>query len=133
EVFFDDVRIPKDSVVGEVNDGWNVTMRALSYERGANALGNQAVIMREFEELMQLSKDLKSQTGTPIHEDSYFRQKLAQSYIEVEVLKCIGYKIADKLIKNQKITTESSVQKLFWSESHKRFGELVMEIQGLQG
>ncbi|OLO39239.1 hypothetical protein BTR23_09325 [Alkalihalophilus pseudofirmus] len=132
EVFFDDVIIDKDSVLGNINEGWQVTMRALSYERGGNSLGHAAHFSEELTELLELSERLETQVGEAITNSSYYRQKLAQSYIEVEVLRHMGLKIANKLINNQKVTTEASVQKLYWSEYHQRFGELAMEIQGLE-
>lgn len=130
EVFFDEVSIDRNLVLGKVNEGWQVAMRALSHERGTNALGKQARFYREFIDLVKVSKKLKTAEETPIIESSYFRQKLAKNYIEVEVLKFLGLKIVNKLIKNQKIDSDASLQKLYWSEYHKRFGELAMEMLG---
>src|SRR5699024_6728236 len=48
EIFFDNVRIPKDQFVGELNNGWKVAMTTLSYERGILALGRQSRFQTEF-------------------------------------------------------------------------------------
>lgn len=134
EVFFDNVVVDQGSVVGEINDGWKVAMRALSYERGNSILEKQARFKKELIDLIHLSKDLKgSGTSDAISNNPYYRQKLAQAFIEVEILKYMGLKITNKIINNQKISTETSVLKLYWSEYHQRFGELAMEILGVEG
>ncbi|MBM4763318.1 acyl-CoA dehydrogenase family protein [Bacillus sp. B15-48] len=128
EVFFDDVKIRKDAVLGEVNNGWQVAMRALSYERGSDTLRKHARFKQELSELVRLSDELVIDKDT-YFANSYYRQQLAKAYIEVEILRFLGLKTANKLINNKKLGTETSIQKLYWSEYHQRFGELAMEIQ----
>lgn len=134
EVFFDNVEINVDSVVGDVNDGWKVAMRALSYERGNTILEKQARFHKELVDLVHLAKKLKvSDDSDVITNNTYYRQKIAQAFIEVEILKYMGLKITNKVINNQKISTETSVLKLYWSEYHQRFGDLAMDILGREG
>lgn len=129
EIFFDDVELDQHLVLGEVNDGWNVAMRALSFERGTNPLGKQAKFHKELVDLVKLAKTIKDGNGNSITDNPYFQQKIAKAFSELEVMKYMGYEVVNKLMNNQKITFESSVQKLYWSEYHKRFGDLAMEIQ----
>lgn len=130
EVFFDDVKIDKDSILGNVNDGWKLAMRALSYERGSDTLGKHARFFNELKDLVQLSDHLKTLEGTSYLENAYYRQKIAKAFVDVEILKYLGLKTVNKLINNQKIGTETSIQKLYWSTYHQSFGELAMEIHG---
>lgn len=129
EIFFDDVELDQDAVLGEINDGWNVAMRALSFERGTNPLGKQARFHHELMELVNLTKKIEDSSGSSLINNPYFQQKISKAFTELEIMKYMGYQIIDKLIKNQKISYEASVQKLYWSEYHKSFGDLAMEIQ----
>lgn len=133
EIFLDDVKLDKHMVLGEVNDGWNVAMRALSFERGTNPLEKQARFYRELTDLLVASNNTNNTNGRNILDNPYFQQNIAKIYSELEVMKYLGLQIIDKLTKNEKIGEYSSVQKLYWSEYHKRFGELAMEILGEQG
>jgi alkylation response protein AidB-like acyl-CoA dehydrogenase len=133
EVFFENVRIPKDSYVGEINGGWKVANTTLTFERGSGTLGRTALYMRVFHDLVKLSKELTvASTGRKVIEESYYRQKLAKSCIEFAILRYHGLNIASQIINNEKIGPEASMQKLYYSESHKRFGELAMEIEAEQ-
>ncbi|WP_249869687.1 acyl-CoA dehydrogenase family protein [Oceanobacillus saliphilus] len=132
EVFFDDVVLEGDCVVGGVNNGWNVAMRAFSYERGGDTIEKAAAFHQELLDLIEISGELESKNDRTIKSSSYFRQNIAKMYTEVMVLKYLGLKSVNKLINNEKITTESSVNKLYWSEYHKRFGELAMEVLGCE-
>ena len=130
EVFFEDVRIPADSHVGAVNDGWRVANTTLVFERGSGTLGRTAVYMRAFEELLALSRELEvPYTGGKVIEDAHYRQRLAKAYIDFAILRYHGLNIASQVCNEQPIGPEASMQKLYYSEAHKRFGELAMDIQ----
>jgi alkylation response protein AidB-like acyl-CoA dehydrogenase len=83
EVFYEDVRIPADSYVGEVNEGWKVANTTLTFERGSGTLGRTAVYMRAFHDLLGVAGELKvPATGAKVIDDAHYRQRLAKSYIE---------------------------------------------------
>lgn len=130
EVFFDNVRIPKDSYVGELNDGWNVAMTTLGFERGTMSLGRQAVFQREFDHIVQLAGEVELSNGTLAKDDPYYRQKLAEIFAEIKIFRYHGLKTMSQLINEEKLGPEASLQKLFWSGMHVRLGELGMEILG---
>lgn len=132
EIFFDDVLLDEHLVLGEINDGWNVAMRALSFERGTNPLGKQAKFKKEMMDLIKLSEELQDSDDNAVLENPYFQQKIAKTYAELEIMKYLGFDVVNKLINKQKITFDASLQKLYWSEYHKRFGDLAMEIQSSQ-
>jgi alkylation response protein AidB-like acyl-CoA dehydrogenase len=71
--------------------------------------------------------------GRPATEDPLIRQKLAQSYIEVEILRLSTYRSITRLQRGQRPGPEGSIDKLFWSETAQRLFELAMEILGPQG
>lgn len=132
EIFFENVCIPEESYVGRLNDGWNVAMRTLSYERGTLALARQSRFQAEFDRLAQLCSELETSKGTKVKDDPYFRQKLAEMYAELKIMRFHGLKTISKLLNDGTIGEEASMNKLYWSEWHSRLGRLSMEILGRQ-
>lgn len=133
EVFFDDVRIPKDSYVGNLNEGWNVANTTLSFERGSITLRTQSLYMQSFLDLVSLSKELDvPETGTAVIQDSYYRQKLANHFIELSILRYHGLNLVSQITNNEKIGPEASIQKLYYSEACQKLMETAMEVQSNQ-
>lgn len=130
EVFFDNVRIPADSYVGKLNDGWKVAMTTLGFERGTMSLGRQAVFQQEFNHLARLACEVKLSDGKLVKEDPYFRQKMAEMYGEIRIFRYHGLKTISQLMNDGKLGPEASLQKLFWSSMHVRLGKLAMEVLG---
>jgi alkylation response protein AidB-like acyl-CoA dehydrogenase len=130
EVFFDGVRVPRENLVGEINQGWAVAMTILMHERGTSAIGYQIRFRNELDELIGLAKSFERE-GHRASEDPLLRQKLAQSYIEVEILKYNIYRSATRIMRSGKPGPESSITKLFWSEMDRRQKEAGMEMLGM--
>ncbi|WP_100402886.1 acyl-CoA dehydrogenase family protein [Bacillus sp. FJAT-42315] len=132
EVFFDNVRIPKENFVGELNNGWQIAMTTLSFERGTMSLGRQAQFQKEFEQIVKLSKELTTADGSRIADTTYFRQKLAEIYSEIRIFRYHGLKTMSQLMNHNRLGPEASMQKVFWSSMHVKLGELAMEVLGKQ-
>jgi alkylation response protein AidB-like acyl-CoA dehydrogenase len=130
EVFFDGVEVPFENLVGEINQGWMVAMTVLMHERGTSAIGYQIRFRAELDELINLAKTTQRQ-GRPASLDPQVRQKLAQSFIEVEILKHNIYRSATQIMISGKPGPESSIVKLFWSEMDQRQKEIGMEMLGM--
>jgi alkylation response protein AidB-like acyl-CoA dehydrogenase len=130
EVFFDGVRVARENLVGGLNQGWMVAMTVLMHERGTSAIGYQIRFRSELDELIELSKSI-DRDGRRASEDPLMRQKLAQAFIEVEVLKYNIYRSATQIMRSGKPGPESSIIKLFWSEMDRRQKETGMEMLGL--
>jgi len=84
EVFFEDVRVPKKNLVGEINRGWMVAITTLMFERAAT--GNFYRFERLLPQLYDLAKRSEVQ-GQPALEDTSVRQQLAQFAIEAQAIK----------------------------------------------
>lgn len=132
EVFFDNVSIPKENVVGGVNNGWNVAMGTLGFERGTLALGRQVRFQNEFNALVQISKSL-NKNGENVSQNSYYRQKMAELFTEIRILRYHGLKTISQLLNEGKLGPEASLQKLFWSTMHLNMGKLGLEVLGEEG
>jgi alkylation response protein AidB-like acyl-CoA dehydrogenase len=132
EVFFDNVRMPRASLLGEINDGWNVAITILMFERlnTASLLEIQTKIALD-ELIVTARRTLRN--GRPATEDPLIRQKLVQIYTDVEILRLSTYRSITRFQRGQRPGPEGSIDKLFWSETAQRLFEVAMEILGPQG
>ena len=130
EVFFDDVRIPKDNLVGEKNMGWYQLAVALDFER--SSIGTAAINQRIIEELVQYAKETKCNGGT-LADDPLIRNELAGVAVENEVLRMMCYRIAWMYSKGLHPSYESSMSMVFGSELIRRLSNVGMRILGSYG
>ena len=79
-------RVPVENVVGKVNDGWNVAIGTLMHERATLGAGVQITYRRNFDRLLELARGIE-RNGRPATEDPLVRQKLAQCYAEIEIMR----------------------------------------------
>jgi alkylation response protein AidB-like acyl-CoA dehydrogenase len=131
DIFFDDMRIPKTALVGEVNQGWSYLGIALDYERAFSAAAH-AYLQRTFEELIRYAKET-GRYGRPLGKEPKVRHKLAQLAIELEVGRMLGYQVAWLLDRGGVPFHEASMSKVFMSEQEQRMTSIGMEILGLYG
>ncbi len=129
EMFFEDVRVPRENLLGGLNEGWRVAMTTLMNERGTFALANVTRFHITFDEIVELAKRL-SRAGAPATRDPAVRQQLAQFYIDLEMMKYTAYRTFSKILKGGTPGPEGSISKLSWSELNQRMHEFVMGIEG---
>jgi len=130
EVFFDDVRIPGDGLIGQKNNGWYQLVMALDFER--SLIGTAAVNQRMIEELVQYVIEAK-RDGTPLANDPLIKDELAEMAVENEVLRMMCYRIAWMYSKNLHPSYESSMSLLFSSELLRRLANVGMRVLGHYG
>jgi alkylation response protein AidB-like acyl-CoA dehydrogenase len=130
EVFFDDVRVPKENLVGQKNKGWYELVIALDFERSSvgYAAGNQRII----EELIKYVKET-ARNGEPLASDPLIRNELAQLVVENEVARMMAYRIAWMFSKGLHPSHESSMSMVFISEVMRRTANAGMRILGHYG
>lgn len=131
EVFFTDVRVPRGQMLGAWNQGWQVAITALMNERANLGAGLYALFRRSFEGLVQTARQL-TRRGRPVLDDPCVRQKLAQVYLELEILRLNNLRALTSLTKTGIPGPEGSIQKLYWSEFNQRMTRAAMEILGPQ-
>jgi alkylation response protein AidB-like acyl-CoA dehydrogenase len=132
EIFFRDVRVPVANVVGKVNEGWGVAMGTLMHERGTFGAALQVNYRRNFNRLVEIAKRI-DRSGKPASEDPVIRQKLAQCYAEIEVMRLNQLRAFSRINETGVPGPEGSIQKIFWSELNQRFQQVAMEILGPYG
>jgi alkylation response protein AidB-like acyl-CoA dehydrogenase len=130
EVFFDDVHISKENLVGQKNKGWYQLVIALDFERSSigYAAGNQRII----EELIKYAKET-TRNGGPLANDPLIRNELAQLVVENEVARMMAYRIAWMFSKGLHPSYESSMSMVFVSEVMRRTANAGMRILGHYG
>jgi alkylation response protein AidB-like acyl-CoA dehydrogenase len=132
EVFFTDVKVPKDSILGPVDKGWEVAMVLLSFERGSSALGQYTGFRRELDAVAKLATE-RERFGTKAAADPVLRQKLGSILAELELLKLHSLHILTSVEQGRELGFEASMTKLQWSETHQDLGELYLDVAELSG
>lgn len=132
EVFFDNVRVPKDYLIGEENKGWSEVMFVLNEERlifggGTYCAGACKGIINE---VMPYFHDLKERRPLSY---SALRYKLAELLIEIEASRLLAYQGIWKFSKTSNFALEASISKLFNSELTQRVVNVAMQVLGLYG
>jgi len=126
EVFFVDVAVPKENLVGKVNQGWGVAMTTLMYERkSGGGRGHDEQIRR----LGTLAREL-SVDGAPAWENPLMRQRWAQLVIDVAALKYTRYRNLTRQLRGEPPGPEGSILKLFGSELGVRIADFAGELLG---
>jgi alkylation response protein AidB-like acyl-CoA dehydrogenase len=124
EIFFTDVRIPRENVVDEVNNGWRVAMTTLLHERGTLGFALTARLEVATRKLVALAKEVGAA------DDPVIRDAIARQWIDLQALKFTNYRALTTLVKTGVPGPEGSVAKLHWSESNQRLTKLALQILG---
>ncbi|OGP49141.1 MAG: hypothetical protein A2Y79_11090 [Deltaproteobacteria bacterium RBG_13_43_22] len=124
EVFFDEVRVPVQNLVGEENRGWYQLMRSLGYERGGVAARSYGHNKRVLEELIRYAD------GQGLTARSEIRQELADVAIDIEVQRLLAYETIWKMSQGKAPTFEPSRDKVLNDEILKRLSTVGMDILG---
>jgi len=129
EVFFEDVRVPAEMMVGARGAGWQIAMGILAHERGPVwTFTFQRAIRRSLERLLGAAR--AHPAARRALADPGYRQRLAQAHIEVELLRLVGYRSLTRLLRTGQPGVESSIEKVLGSETDQRLQELAMEVLG---
>ena len=129
ELFFTDARVPRDALLGPLNEGWRVALTTLTYERGSVAnlhLGLRAKIAS----LLDEAKHTPVGGGRMASDDPVLRQELAHVYLEGELLKLLSERAISGAIHGRDAGPESSIAKLVWSEAEQHLGEVAGDVLG---
>jgi alkylation response protein AidB-like acyl-CoA dehydrogenase len=132
ELFFRSVRVPVENVLGKVNDGWNVAVSTLMYERGSYGARLHLLFKRNISRLIQIAR-VTPRNGRTAADDPLIRQKLAQCFAEIEIMRLNQLRAFSRITATGVPGPEGSIQKIFWSELNQRVQQLAQEIMGPYG
>jgi len=109
EVFFDDVAVPAENLLGELNRGWAITQGSLAHERAMLWITNAASVEQGVSELAALGNDLG------LGNDAVFCDTVARLYVQGQAVKLLGYRGFAKSMRGRE-APELTLLKLFSSE-----------------
>ena len=127
EVFLDDVEVPVANLVGPENEGWRVAGTTLANERGASFIWKEQVRQEVAVEQLWKTCAGAGQLGDPL-----VRQRLARSWIDVELLRLHNARTLDRLSRGEELGSDSSLVKLFWANASQRLYETACDVLGAE-
>ena len=128
-ITFDNVRVPKSNIVGELDQGWYVVAQNLDFERsGIERVASNYSIIHDFLEYIKTNNDTSKNLS-----NSLLRNRIADMFIEVEVGRYLAYNIAWMQSKGLVPNKEASISKVFGAETTKRNSQAMLEILGMYG
>jgi alkylation response protein AidB-like acyl-CoA dehydrogenase len=122
EIFFADVEVPVENVIGEPGQGWQVAMTTLMHERAALGFALSGAFEVAVGKLLELARDREL--------DDRLRDRIAGTWVELQALKWTNYRALTRLMETGAPGPEASVPKLHWSEANQRLGKLALELLG---
>jgi len=132
EIFFDNVRVPADRLVGGENKGWEVVLAGLQVERITSTAGYSGGAQAVVDLALQYSKDRK-QFGRPIGTFQAIGHMLADMQTELEAARTLMWRAAWMVSQGKDALKEISMAKLFGSEMYARVANMGMQIMGGYG
>ena len=130
EVFFDDVFVSDDFVVGELNRGWTYICEALDLERFA--MMPVGPLEKKVEALCSWVATAR-RDGQPLREDPVVRRTIAGIVAQLEVARGLQRRVVSEAVKGRVPTVESSMYKVFMTELGKRVANQALDLMGPAG
>jgi alkylation response protein AidB-like acyl-CoA dehydrogenase len=127
EVFFEDVKVPKKNLIGEKNQGWQVAITTLMFER--SGIGGGRDLLGQVRELADLARTVRN-NGKTAWDDSSVRQKISGFAGEALALKYTGFRQLTRRLRGLPPGPEGSVLKLGTSELNLKMSKFAMELLG---
>lgn len=129
EVFFEDVRVPLDALVGEEHGGWRLAMAAASFERGTYFIPRLVRFAQEVQALKQLAASTPQGDASALC-NPRLRRDITRLAVDSHVLRLKGYRALTAALRGGPPGPEGSATKLHWSESHQKLQDIAMELLG---
>ena len=127
EIFFDDVRVPAENLVGEENAGWTYAKFLLGHERtGIAGVGRSKAALKHLKEIARK----ETSAGRPMIEDARFRDRIAQVELELMALEITNMRVLSAEKEKKAPGPEASILKIKGSEIQQAIAELQMQALG---
>jgi alkylation response protein AidB-like acyl-CoA dehydrogenase len=124
ELFFDEVRVPRANVVGEIDAGWDIAITCLMHER------QTLTFSRQLQSSVALEDMLKTARARGAARDPLVRQALAAAVIDSHAMRYTAYRNLSRALRGDVPGPEGSIEKLFWSEMYQRQTETALALLG---
>jgi len=123
EVFLDEVFVPADHLVGELNQGWAVANTTLAHERGTNFPFKEQVVHEVYLAELWGEAARRGKLDEPAIVD-----QLAQAYVELAVLRLHNWRTLSRLARGEEPGPESSWVKLAWTDLTQHLSEAALDV-----
>jgi len=125
EVFFDSVYVPRDHLVGPLDQGWAVANTTLAHERGTTFPFKEQVVHEVYlDELLTLA------AATGAFDDPLVSDRLVDAYVNLRVLRLHNWRTMTRLAQGEEPGAESSVVKLAWTDMTQLLSEVALDVVG---
>ena len=129
EVFFENVEVPADCLLGEENGGWQIAMAAANFERSTYFVPRIVRMQTELENLVRLAARTERH-GIRMIDYPATRSANAGLHIDLHALRLYAERILQMAERGVPPGVDGSSVKLLWSESHQRLFDIAMDILG---
>jgi alkylation response protein AidB-like acyl-CoA dehydrogenase len=126
EVFFENVRVPRSGLLGELNRGWYIATTTLDFER--SSIGGTSQALRSLEDLTRFAKNEPGIWGKP-----KARHAIADLWVDLEIARMLSYRVVSMQSRGLVPNYEASIIKVFNSEYIQRQSRVALHIMGLYG
>jgi alkylation response protein AidB-like acyl-CoA dehydrogenase len=134
QVFYDNVRIPLDQVVGEINNGWKVAMTTLGFERGTATIGHQIHLAKVVDEMIEIANTIEAPSGgRKAIQDESIAAELAQLKAEVAALRSMTALSISRGLHNPVPGAEGNLVALYFCEATRRIHQAGLTLLGGRG
>ena len=131
QVVFQDVRLPRDALIGERDRGWYVAATLLDFER--SGVDYPAVGRRNFEELVRFAKSTPGADGRPLAEDPDVRRRFAELDVDIECARLVAYEVAWMQSNGDIPNMEASAAKVLGTQLSQKVAKLGTDLMGMYG
>src|SRR5919197_3638384 len=121
EIFFTDVVVARENLLGEIGGGWQVAVTTLLHQRASLGFALAGTLERQVRKLVPLARERALA-------DPLLRDRVAQAWIELQALKLTNYRSLTTFVEMGMPGPEGSGSKLHWSEQNQRLTKLALEI-----
>jgi len=129
--FYEDIRLPADALVGDLNQGWNLIINQLNHERVT--LCSTGIIERQLTDVMRWAQDTKLADGRRVIDQEWVRVLFARIHARLEFLKLINWKVAWSTTEGHIDPADSSVTKVYGTEFYMEALYLLLQVIGHVG
>ncbi len=130
QVVFDQVKVPKEHLIGDLNDGWRVGMTVLNFER--SGIDYAAWARAALEELIDYVKSEDSEVNS-LKSDPTVGRKLAELQMEIEAARLMCYDVSYRQGKGEIPSSEASMSKVVATETYIKVLDYGLELLGMYG
>ena len=133
EVFFENVRVPVDQAVGEINRGWYVGATHLDFER--SSIGSALTMLQTLGDLFELIEEEKDEAAPRVdpRRSPTLRGEIADRWTESNVARLFSYRVISMQLRGEVPNYEASMQKLFTDQLVQSIARTAMKTLGLYG